>query len=86
MTMALLAGKIVCITGASRGIGRATAVEAANQGASGVVVHYFGDEVTSAETKTLKDEIESVHSHCKVVLVPGDIALRETSLKVSNNL
>lgn len=81
--MSLLTGKVVCVTGASRGIGRATAVEAAKQGASGVVVHYFGDEVTTTEATSLKEEIESAHLRCKVILVPGDISLRETSFKVS---
>ncbi|KAG1899268.1 NAD(P)-binding protein [Suillus fuscotomentosus] len=42
-TMALLANKIVCITGSSRGIGRACAVESAKHGAIGLILHYFGD-------------------------------------------
>ena len=78
----LLASKIVCITGASRGIGRACAVECARHGATGLILHYFGDDATTKEVESLKSEIESLHTHCKVVYVPGDIAQRATSLKV----
>ena len=81
--MALLANKVVCITGASRGIGRACAVEAARHGATGLILHYFGDEVTEKEVITLKEEVESTFSNAKVVTVPGDIADPTTSTKVS---
>lgn len=82
MSLPLLAKKIVCITGASRGIGRACAVECAKHGATGLILHYYGDEATTKEVQTLKEEIESLHTHSKVVAVPGDIAQRETSQKV----
>lgn len=78
----LLANKVVCITGASRGIGRACALECAKHGATGLVLHYYGDEATTKEMNALKEEIESLHTHAKVLGVPGDIALRETSQKV----
>lgn len=81
--MALLANKVVCITGASRGIGRACAVEAARHGATGLILHYFGDEVTEKEVITLKEEVESTFSNAKAVTVPGDIADPTTSTKVS---
>ncbi|KAH7916407.1 NAD(P)-binding protein [Hygrophoropsis aurantiaca] len=80
--MALLANKIVCITGSSRGIGRACAVESAKHGATGLILHYFGDQETEAELQSLKTEIESTHSHCRVVGVPGDIADPGTSQKI----
>ena len=70
--------KVVVITGASRGIGRACAVETAKHGATGLVLHYFGDEATTKEVEILKQEIESTYTHAKAVVVPGDIALRET--------
>ncbi|RDX55792.1 NAD-P-binding protein [Lentinus brumalis] len=79
---ALLAKKVVCITGASRGIGRGCAIECAKHGATGLILHYFGDEATTKEIQSLKEEIESLHTHSKVVAVPGDIAQRETSHKI----
>ena len=39
-------------------------------------------EVTEKEVQALKEQIESAHPNTKVVPVPGDIAQRETSLKV----
>jgi L-rhamnose 1-dehydrogenase len=81
--MTLLADKIVCITGSSRGIGRACAVESAKHGATGLILHYFGDQETEAELQSLKEEIYvTTHNHCQVVSVPGDIADSETSQKV----
>ncbi|KAG1783997.1 NAD(P)-binding protein [Suillus placidus] len=81
--MSLLANKIVCITGSSRGIGRACAVESAKHGAIGLILHYFGDQETEAELQSLKEEIyATAHDHCQVVGVPGDIADSETSQKI----
>lgn len=78
----LLEKKIVCITGASRGIGRGCAVECAKYGATGLILHYYGDEATTKEIQDLKEEIENLHTHSKVLAVPGDIAHKETSTKV----
>ncbi|KAF8846342.1 NAD(P)-binding protein [Paxillus ammoniavirescens] len=78
--MALLTGKIVCITGSSRGIGRACAVESARHGATGLILHYFGDLETEAELLSLKQEIET--TDCKVIGVPGDIADSNTAQKI----
>ena len=44
-----LAGQVVLVTGGSRGIGRAVAVESARRGAT-VVVHYRADEDAAADT------------------------------------
>ncbi|KAJ7597002.1 hypothetical protein C8J56DRAFT_304293 [Mycena floridula] len=76
----LVLGKIVCITGASRGIGRACAVEFAKHGASGLALHYLGDPVTESEINTLKQELES--DTVKVITIPGDIANPETSANI----
>lgn len=80
--MALLPNKVVCITGASRGIGRACALESARQGASGLVLHYFGDLETEREITSLKEVIERDYLEAKVVVVPGDIADAATSIEV----
>ena len=57
-------------------------MECARHGARGLILHYFGDDATTNEVRTLKTEIESAYVNCKAVCVPGDIAVRETSLKV----
>lgn len=80
--MALLPGKIVCITGSSRGIGRACAIECAKQGAAGLILHYFGDSATEEEVRTLKEHIEETYAHAKAVVVPGDIGDPATSSKI----
>jgi len=69
--MALLQDKIVVITGSSRGIGRATALECAKQGAH-LVLHYLGDSETTAEVTSLASQIEVLGR--KTVVVPGDIS------------
>jgi L-rhamnose 1-dehydrogenase len=68
----LLPGKVVAITGASRGIGRACALACAAHGATGVVVHYFGDTQTTAEAESLQQELAELGA--KAVLVAGDIS------------
>lgn len=80
--MSLLAGKVICITGSSRGIGRACAQQSAVHGATALILHYFGDEATSAEAGSLKQEIEQTHSHTKVITVPGDIGDSNTAANI----
>ena len=81
--MNLLPEKIVCITGSSRGIGRATALECSKQGARGLILHYLGDDATTSEVLALKSEIENARKeYCKVITVPGDIADPMTSKNV----
>ncbi|GBE77989.1 hypothetical protein BKA93DRAFT_722505 [Sparassis latifolia] len=77
----LLQDKVVCITGASRGIGRACAVESAKQGARGLVLHYLGDPETEAEVQSLRVYVETF-SDAKAAVVSGDIANPETSTKI----
>lgn len=81
--MTLLQNKVVCITGASRGIGRACAVESAKYGATGLVLHYLGDADTEKEIVALKSEVETTYPGAKVVTIPGDIADPATAAKVS---
>ncbi|KAH7101103.1 short-chain dehydrogenase/reductase sdr [Auriculariales sp. MPI-PUGE-AT-0066] len=75
----LLANKVIIVTGASRGIGRAIALSAGQSGAA-VVVHYFGDEATTAEANELLQELQGAGA--KAVKVPGDIANPNTSTEI----
>ncbi|KAF7306897.1 hypothetical protein MIND_00482200 [Mycena indigotica] len=78
----LVDNQIVCITGASRGIGRGCALEFAKYGASGFILHYLGDADTEREILALKEEIEAFPHKPKVIIIPGDIADPATSTKI----
>jgi L-rhamnose 1-dehydrogenase len=69
----LLEDKVVLITGASRGIGRATAIEAARQGAN-VAINTWRDAAVAAEVVA---EIESLGR--KAIVVDADVALPESA-------
>jgi L-rhamnose 1-dehydrogenase len=69
----LLENKVVLITGASRGIGRATAIEAARQGAD-VALNTFRDETAAAEVVA---EIEALGR--RAIAVNGDVAQPESA-------
>jgi len=69
----LLENKVVLITGASRGIGRATAIEAARQGAD-VALNTFRDEAAAAESVA---EIEALGR--RAIAVDGDVAQPESA-------
>lgn len=69
----LLENKVVLITGASRGIGRATAIEAARQGAD-VAINTFRDDAVAAEVVA---EIEALGR--KAVVFDADVALPESA-------
>ncbi|KAL7410847.1 short-chain dehydrogenase/reductase sdr [Mrakia frigida] len=78
-TTNLLQGKTVVVTGSSRGIGRACAIQSARNGAD-VVLHIFGDELSRKEAKEIAKEIAELGR--KSVEVEGDISLPETSTKI----
>lgn len=69
----LLENKVVLITGASRGIGRATAIEAGRQGAD-VAINTFRDDAVAAEVVA---EIEALGR--KAVVFDADVALPESA-------
>ncbi|WP_428062738.1 SDR family NAD(P)-dependent oxidoreductase [Brevundimonas sp.] len=69
----LLENKVVLITGASRGIGRATAIEAARQGAD-VALNTFRDNAAAAEVVA---EIETLGR--RAIAVDGDVAQPESA-------
>lgn len=80
--MSLLQGKTICITGSSRGIGRACAIECAKHGATGLILHYLGDADTEREVHALIDEVQTTYPHARAIAVPGDISNAETSTRV----
>ncbi|KLU26018.1 short-chain dehydrogenase [Caballeronia mineralivorans PML1(12)] len=79
----LLDNKVVIVTGASRGIGRAIAVACAKEGAD-VVLNYWGDNDRSygrlSAVEEVVDEIETLGR--RVIAVEGNVAQRETGLEL----
>jgi L-rhamnose 1-dehydrogenase len=69
----LLAGKTVLITGASRGIGRGTAIECARQGAD-LALNWFQDREGIEETVAAVRALGR-----RVIEVEGDVARRESA-------
>ena len=69
----LLENKVVLITGASRGIGRATAIEAARQGAD-VALNTYRDETAAAQVVA---EIQALGR--RAIAVDGDAAQPESA-------
>jgi NAD(P)-dependent dehydrogenase (short-subunit alcohol dehydrogenase family) len=74
----LLAGKTVVVTGSSRGIGRACALQCAANGAD-VVLHHFGDELSNSEVAEMADEIKSLGR--KSIAIAGVRAVRSDLLR-----
>lgn len=74
----LLENKVVLITGASRGIGRATAIEAARQGAN-VAINTYKDDAVAAEVVA---EIEALGR--RVIVVDADVAQPDSATTFVN--
>ena len=74
----LLENKVVLITGASRGIGRATAIEAARQGAN-VAINTYKDEAVAAEVVA---EIEALGR--RAIVVDADVAQPDSAATFVN--
>ncbi len=67
-----LAGKVAIVTGASKGIGRASAIGLAAEGAAVVAVARSGDKL-----EALRGEIEAAGGRCAPVV--GDVAQKATA-------
>lgn len=67
----MLTGQVAIVTGASRGIGRAIALELAKQGAK-IVVNYAGNE---ARAKEVVEEIQALSS--EAIMVRADVSNSE---------
>ena len=78
-----VAGKIVVITGASTGLGRAIAVETAGRGAEAVVINYArsadeaeriarGENVTARRDEAEEDEAAEAGADCRVRIPIAD--------------
>ena len=74
----LLENKVVLITGASRGIGRATAIEAARQGAN-VALNTYKDEAVAAEVVA---KIKALGR--KAIVVDADVAQPDSATTFVN--
>ncbi|TKC92450.1 SDR family oxidoreductase [Trinickia terrae] len=75
----LLKDKIVIVTGASRGIGRAIAVTAAREGAD-VVLNYWGDNDAAYDRRpAIREVLDDIASlGRRAIAVEGNVAARET--------
>jgi NAD(P)-dependent dehydrogenase (short-subunit alcohol dehydrogenase family) len=58
--MGALSGKVAFVTGGGRGLGRAIALELAQQGASVAISDFFVDEAGVSAARVVADEIESL--------------------------
>ncbi|BFZ60901.1 hypothetical protein YB2330_001953 [Saitoella coloradoensis] len=72
---------IVIVTGASRGIGRATVLACAKQGAH-IFAHHIGDKASTADIASLRAEV--VFLGRKFADVTGDISDPNTASKVTS--
>ncbi|KAI5240350.1 hypothetical protein E4T42_08408 [Aureobasidium subglaciale] len=68
----LLARKVVAITGCGTGIGRATALECARQGAR-LILHHIGDTKSSDDISSLQDEMTRLNKSARTISVAADV-------------
>ncbi|KIY00798.1 uncharacterized protein Z520_03464 [Fonsecaea multimorphosa CBS 102226] len=73
----LLRNKVIAITGASQGIGRATALACARQGA-GLILHHLGTEQTTSDMGALQAELKAIDPSLRHTSFSGDVVLPET--------
>lgn len=71
----MLQGKTALVTGASRGIGRAIALELASQGVN-IIVNYAGNREKAEETAKLCEEIGK-ESSIKTMVIAADVSSSE---------
>lgn len=77
MSTKLLTNKVVAITGAATGIGRAIAIAMATHGAK-LAINYLND-TQSASIASLRATIEAAPISSSLLAIPGDISLPATS-------
>ncbi|MFB3916514.1 MAG: 3-oxoacyl-[acyl-carrier-protein] reductase [Terriglobales bacterium] len=73
---ASLTGKVALVTGASRGIGRAIAIELARRGAA-VAINFRADTV---HAQAVAEEIEQLGGEC--MLIQGNVAQKEEAHRI----
>lgn len=83
MTTKLLENKVVIVTGGSRGIGRAIAVESARHGAH-VVVNYWGqNDATYGDCNAVADVVDEVTAlGRRAIAVEGDVGDHATGQRL----
>lgn len=74
----ILRNKVIAITGASQGIGRATALACARQGAD-LVLHHLGTEQTTSDIGALQSELRAIDQSLRHTSFSGDVVLPETA-------
>ena len=72
----LLRNKVVAITGSSSGIGRATAIACARQGAN-LFLHHLDSPPATKDISTLQDELKSIDPSLKHTTYAADISAPE---------